>query len=259
MMNSGFQNMLLEAGFAKTGTLASIAARHPTLTAISSAKSLKIITFRDLDMRSSKIAAFLALRGARPGDIISIKLGRDARLFEVVWGAQKAGLHCQFLRTAANAKNGDCAKPATQSKVFISEKSSYEDGKAYAEYGEPWLFDQATWLAGDLDHAIDWMPEPQVTDPSPDDFAQIEHTHTSFDNHRKELAHQGCKPGSAELKCSGSLDDPLLLKWCLAGTSLGATIVTDASAKCIQDKYIVTKALNSSSTAFSELAVTIRK
>ena len=52
-----------------------------------------VITYRELDRRSKQVARVLREAGLRPGDHVAVLLENHPRYFEVVWGAQRAGLY----------------------------------------------------------------------------------------------------------------------------------------------------------------------
>ncbi len=56
-------------------------------------ESGEIITYRELDRRSKQVARVLREAGLRPGDHLAVLLENHPRYFEIVWGAQRAGLY----------------------------------------------------------------------------------------------------------------------------------------------------------------------
>jgi long-chain acyl-CoA synthetase len=52
-----------------------------------------VVTYRELDHRSKQVARLLREAGLRPGDHVAILLENHPRYFEIVWGAQRAGLY----------------------------------------------------------------------------------------------------------------------------------------------------------------------
>ncbi|MCU1397989.1 MAG: putative acyl-CoA synthetase, long-chain fatty acid:CoA ligase [Acidimicrobiales bacterium] len=53
----------------------------------------EIITYRDLETRSRRLAALLHDRGLRAGDRVAVLLDNHPRMFEVFWAAQRIGLY----------------------------------------------------------------------------------------------------------------------------------------------------------------------
>ncbi|MBY0302247.1 MULTISPECIES: acyl-CoA synthetase [Sphingomonas] len=63
------------------------------------APSGETVTYRQLDERSSQGAHLLRALGLRRGDGIALMLENDARFFEIVWAAQRAGLYYTCIST----------------------------------------------------------------------------------------------------------------------------------------------------------------
>jgi long-chain acyl-CoA synthetase len=61
--------------------------------AVIMADSGEIVTYAELDERSKRFAQLLRAGGLMPGDHIAVLLENHPRYFEVVWGAQRAGLY----------------------------------------------------------------------------------------------------------------------------------------------------------------------
>src|SRR3954470_16270 len=63
-----------------------------------------VVTYRELDERSQRVAQLLHSAGLRPGDHIAILLENHPRYFEVFWGAQRAGLYTTPINWHLNAE-----------------------------------------------------------------------------------------------------------------------------------------------------------
>jgi long-chain acyl-CoA synthetase len=61
--------------------------------AVIMADSGAVVTYRDLDERSMRVAQLLHAAGLRPGDHIAVMLENHPSYFEIFWGAQRAGLY----------------------------------------------------------------------------------------------------------------------------------------------------------------------
>jgi acyl-CoA synthetase (AMP-forming)/AMP-acid ligase II len=72
--------------------LAEVARRAPDRPAIVMGESREVVTFRELDQRSNRLAHALRARGLRRGDGIAILLTNELRYLEVAWAAQRSGL-----------------------------------------------------------------------------------------------------------------------------------------------------------------------
>src|SRR3954452_4524559 len=61
--------------------------------AVVMADSGEIVTYRELDERSKRLAQLLHAEGLRPGDHVAILLENHPRYFEAFWATQRAGLY----------------------------------------------------------------------------------------------------------------------------------------------------------------------
>jgi len=69
------------------------AATTPDKPAVIMGGSREVITYRELDERSARLAQFLFARGLRPGDNIAFLAENHPRYYEVYWAAMRAGLY----------------------------------------------------------------------------------------------------------------------------------------------------------------------
>ncbi|NWK96280.1 acyl-CoA synthetase [Sphingobium lactosutens] len=80
---------------------------HPTIHAQATpdkpayimARSGEVVTYAELEARSNQGAHLLRSLGLRRGDGIALMLENDARFFEIVWAAQRAGLYYTCIST----------------------------------------------------------------------------------------------------------------------------------------------------------------
>ena len=70
-----------------------IAAAHPDRAAVVMAGSGEVVTYRDLDEGSNRLAQLLYTRGLRFGDHIALCLENHPRFLEVAWAAMRSGLY----------------------------------------------------------------------------------------------------------------------------------------------------------------------
>ena len=68
------------------------AARFPDKPAYRMASSGEVVTYGQLEERSNRFAQLLRARGLRAGDHIAVMLENHPRFFEILWGAQRAGI-----------------------------------------------------------------------------------------------------------------------------------------------------------------------
>ncbi|TQM11354.1 acyl-CoA synthetase [Pseudonocardia kunmingensis] len=72
--------------------LSRLAATYGAKPAVVMANSREVMTYRELEERSNRIAQLFRQRGLRPGDHIAILLANQIELFPIVWAAQRSGL-----------------------------------------------------------------------------------------------------------------------------------------------------------------------
>jgi long-chain acyl-CoA synthetase len=69
------------------------AATTPDKPAVIMGRSGEVVTYRELDERSARLAQLLFVRGLRPGDKIALLAENHPRFYEVYWAAMRAGLY----------------------------------------------------------------------------------------------------------------------------------------------------------------------
>jgi long-chain acyl-CoA synthetase len=69
------------------------AARNPTKAAIVMGKSGRVVSYAELDERSSRLASYLERRGLGRGDHMAVMMDNNPRYLEVCWAALRSGLH----------------------------------------------------------------------------------------------------------------------------------------------------------------------
>ena len=70
-----------------------IATQSPDLPAIIMGSTGEVVTYRDLDERSNRLAHLFRARGLRKGDSVALFMENNVRYMEVTWAAQRAGLY----------------------------------------------------------------------------------------------------------------------------------------------------------------------
>ena len=73
--------------------LGSQAASQPDAIAVVMGTSGEMLSYRELDERSNRLAQLFRSRGLSRGDHIAILMENNVRYLEVAWGAQRAGLY----------------------------------------------------------------------------------------------------------------------------------------------------------------------
>ncbi len=116
-----------------TGSLypGTVAESTPDKAAVIRPATQEVLTYRDLESRSRRVAHYLRGAGLRPGDHVAIMSGNDVRMMEVYWGALRSGLYITAVNwqlTAAEAGFviDDCGARA----LFVSaEAAAAVDGE----------------------------------------------------------------------------------------------------------------------------------
>ena len=106
-----------------------------------------IVTYRQLDERSKRLAQLFFAAGLRPGDHIAIMLENHPRYFEVFWAAQRSGLYCTPINWHLKPEEAgyivqDCGASALITSIAVAHIASQID---------PYLAGVTTRLAIDGD------------------------------------------------------------------------------------------------------------
>jgi long-chain acyl-CoA synthetase len=99
---------------------------RPDQPAIVMAETGATITYRQLDEASNRAAQLFRAAGLRPGDGIAILMENHPRFYEVVWGAQRAGLYYTPMSTRLTPGEveyivGDCDARALVTSAAMGE------------------------------------------------------------------------------------------------------------------------------------------
>src|SRR4051794_10464519 len=65
----------------------------PGRAAVVMARSGEVVTYRELEERSNRLASRFRSYGLAPGDHIAVFMENPPRYLEVVWAAQRSGLY----------------------------------------------------------------------------------------------------------------------------------------------------------------------
>jgi long-chain acyl-CoA synthetase len=99
------------------------AATHPDKPAYVMAASGETVTYRELDAASNRFAHHLRRLGLAAGDGIALCLENDARYYEIVWGAQRAGLYYTAVSTRLTPGELEYILNDCGAKVFVTSKA----------------------------------------------------------------------------------------------------------------------------------------
>jgi long-chain acyl-CoA synthetase len=113
--------------------LGEIAAVTPDKPAVIMAGSGRVITFRQLDEESNRLARLLRAEGLRPGDHVAFMLENHPSFLAVAWAAQRSGLYYTAISSRLQADElayviGNCG-----ARVFISSAKLEEVAVAVAD------------------------------------------------------------------------------------------------------------------------------
>jgi acyl-CoA synthetase (AMP-forming)/AMP-acid ligase II len=105
------------------------AAEHPDKSAIVMASTGEVVTYRELDDRSNRLAQLLQARGLGFGDHLAIFMENVAEYLEVVWAAQRSGIYFTPINFHFNADEvayivDDCDATAFVTSVGLADVSS---------------------------------------------------------------------------------------------------------------------------------------
>jgi long-chain acyl-CoA synthetase len=99
------------------------ARRTPDKPAYIMAGSGEVVTYRQLDERSNRVAQMFRARGLKPGDHIAILMENNPRFFEICWGAQRSGLVYTPISSRLTAAEVDYIAGDCGARMFISSKA----------------------------------------------------------------------------------------------------------------------------------------
>ena len=95
---------------------------NPDKPAYIMAASGEVVTYRQLDQQSNRIAQLFRARGLKPGDHIALFLENNPRFFEICWGAQRAGLIYTAISSRLTAAEVDYIVTDCGAKLFVTSK-----------------------------------------------------------------------------------------------------------------------------------------
>jgi len=103
--------------------LGQIAAQTPDKPAVIMAGSGRVVTFRELNEESNRLAQLLRAEGLRPGDHIAFMLENHPLYLAIAWAAQRSGLYYTAISSRLQREElayivGNC-----EAKVFITSAS----------------------------------------------------------------------------------------------------------------------------------------
>jgi fatty-acyl-CoA synthase len=105
------------------GTHARRAPDHPALIVSSSGE---VLTYRELDDRSNRLARLLHAQGVRRGDTVALFMENNPRFMEVVWAARRSGLYLTAVNRYLTADEAAYIIDDSDAAVVISSYAMAE-------------------------------------------------------------------------------------------------------------------------------------
>ena len=103
--------------------LGQIAAQTPDEPAVIMAGSGRVLTFRELDEESNRLAQLLYAEGLRPGDHVAFMLENHPLYLAIAWAAQRSGLYYTAISTRLQHEELAYIVDNCGAKVFITSAS----------------------------------------------------------------------------------------------------------------------------------------
>ncbi|GAA1016749.1 acyl-CoA synthetase [Acrocarpospora pleiomorpha] len=100
-----------------------IAAATPDKPAVIMAGSGRVVTFRELDEESNRLAHLLRAAGLRPGDHIAFMLENHPLYLAIAWAAHRSGLYYTAISSRLQAGELAYILKNCQARAFISSKA----------------------------------------------------------------------------------------------------------------------------------------
>jgi acyl-CoA synthetase (AMP-forming)/AMP-acid ligase II len=103
--------------------LGQIAAQTPDKPAVIMAGSGRVVTFRELNEESNRLAQLLRAEGLRPGDHIAFMLENHPLYLAIAWAAQRSGLYYTAISSRLQPEELAYIVANCEAKVFIASAS----------------------------------------------------------------------------------------------------------------------------------------
>ena len=81
-----------------------------------------VVTYRELDERSNRLAQLFRARGLAPGDAVAIFMENNERFMEIAWAAQRSGLYWTTINSHLTAPEVEYIVNDCEARVFLSSK-----------------------------------------------------------------------------------------------------------------------------------------
>ncbi|MFF5262945.1 AMP-binding protein [Actinomadura viridis] len=113
--------------------LGQIAERTPGKPAVIMAGSGRVITYRELNDASNRLAQLFHAEGLRPGDHVAFMLENHPLFLAIAWAAQRSGLYYTAISSRLQAEELAYVVDNCEAKVFISSHALAETASAITE------------------------------------------------------------------------------------------------------------------------------
>ena len=105
------------------GTHARIA---PDRAAVIDTESGAVLTYRELDERSARFAAYLAANGVKRGDTVALFMENNMRFMEIVWATRRSGLYITAINRYLTADEAAYIVSDSDAVVLVASKARHE-------------------------------------------------------------------------------------------------------------------------------------
>jgi acyl-CoA synthetase (AMP-forming)/AMP-acid ligase II len=218
---------------------------HPDKAAIIMSGSGEVITFKQLDERSNRIAHALRAAGCAPGDTIAIFAENSPRYFEICWAAQRVGLYYVAVSSRLTTPEVVYIIEDSGAKLLIasaSKGSVAKEVKAATGLKDNWSIDGAIeGFTAMEDHVAAFPATPVADEMAGTDMLYSSGTTgrpkgirpplerglpIDADNALIQIARafSGANEGSIYLS-PAPLYHAAPLRWCMTFTRIGATLI----------------------------------
>lgn len=147
----------------------------PDKAAVIMADSGRVISYRELDETSNRVAHLLRSKGLEAGDTIAIHMENHPLYFPLVWGAQRAGLHYVCMSSRLTKAEAQYIIEDSGSKLLFTSAAlgdiavQLRDALGAGDNdGDPpismFMADGAEAGFADLDALLDAQPSTPITD-----------------------------------------------------------------------------------------------
>jgi long-chain acyl-CoA synthetase len=137
---------------------------HPAKPAIIMAGSGEVVTYAQLDARSNQYAHFFRALGLRHGNTIALCMENRREFFELVWGAQRAGLVFVAISNRLTAPEIDYILEDSSAHLLIATQYLGATLDMLTSPVKRYIIgdSHAGWTP--LDHALMTMPQTPISD-----------------------------------------------------------------------------------------------